>query len=142
MVRPKGDGLLEAGNLNTRPEPPLEVCVSHLVCGQVTVCGSLLSGQVATTHGLESHDDIRDLQVSFLFQVGQDPGPEEDFALPNPVQVGVEFEGFDLQEEGRHEAPGSAMLRGPGLSIFKEGPTQCGQSPWVDFWGGSGLGSP
>lgn len=59
----------------------------------------LLSGQVATTHRLEGHDHISNLQVSFLLQVGQDSRSEEDFALPNPVQVGVKFQGFDLRRE-------------------------------------------
>ena len=36
--------------------------------------------------------------------MGQDPSSEEDFALPNPVQVGVEFKGFDLRRE-EEESP-------------------------------------
>lgn len=82
----------------------------------MTVGGSLLSGQVAATHGLESHDDVGDLQVSLLFQVGQDPGSEEDLALPDPVQVGVEFQGFDLQKEGRKtRAPILSRALWPGV---------------------------
>lgn len=80
----------------------------------------LLSGQVATTHCLEGHDDICNLQVSFLLQVGQDPRTEEDFALPNPVQVGVEFKGFDLRRE-EEEVPFST---GGLVSGDKSHPTQ------------------
>lgn len=80
------------------------VVYSEEVLGQGKL--SLLSGQVSTAHGLESHDDISDLQVSLLFQVSQDPSAEEDFALSNPIQVRVEFQGFDLQrEEGREKFP-------------------------------------
>lgn len=72
--------------------------------GGVGVQGvSLLPGQVAATHGLEGDDDVRDLQVSLLLQVGQHPRAEEDLALPNPVQVGVELQGFDLG--GRRRVP-------------------------------------
>lgn len=121
-------------------------CVSLCVCGEVRAGGSLLPGQVATTHGLESHDDIGDLQVSLLLQVGQDPGPKEDFALPDSVQVGVEFQGLDLQKEG-HRFPFSAMPWGRGLSLFKVKPTAAPGSAtrarevcgWIS---GAGLGSP
>lgn len=74
-----------------RPKSLLKIVFPICVCGEVTVGGSLLSSQVAATHGLERHDDVGDLQVSLLFQVRQDPSSEEDFALSNPVQVGVEF---------------------------------------------------
>lgn len=65
-----------------------------------------LPGQVAPAAGLEADDDVSDLQVPFLFQVGQNASPEEDFALTNAVQVAVELQGFDLDrgeqvDEGR-----------------------------------------
>lgn len=102
-----------------RPKSLLKIVFPICVGGEVRVGGPLLPSQVATTHGLESHDDIGDLQVSLLFQVGQDPGPEEDFALSDPVQVGVEFQGFDLQKEGGQEFPFSAVPCGQGSSLFK-----------------------
>ena len=42
-------------------------------------------GQVAPAAGLEANDDIRDLQVPVLLQVGQHAGPEEDLALAHAV---------------------------------------------------------
>lgn len=50
--------------------------------------------------GLEGDDDVCDPEVSLLLQVSQDASPEEDLALANPVQVGIQFQGFDLLEEG------------------------------------------
>ena len=44
-----------------------------------------LPGQVAPAAGLEPYDDVGDLQVSLLLQVGQHTGAEEDFALANAV---------------------------------------------------------
>lgn len=93
-------GFLEARNQNMRPQSAPSSVGFWAVCREATALGALLPGQVAATHGLESHDDVRDLQVPFLLQVCQDPRPEEDFALANSVQVGVEFQGFDLQKEG------------------------------------------
>lgn len=111
---PKLHRLVEAGKQDTRPESLWECARLGCSPGGDTAWGSLLSGQVAATHGLESHDDVGDLQVSFLFQMGQDPRSEEDFALPDSVQVGVEFQGFDLEEE-----------RGTGVPIlgWDTGPT-------------------
>lgn len=57
---------------------------------------TVLSCQVASGLSLESDDDVCDLQVSLFFQMSQDAGSEEDLALPDPVQVGVKFQGFDL----------------------------------------------
>ena len=45
----------------------------------------LTSWQVAPAAGLEANDDIRDLQVPVLLQVGQHAGPEEDLALAHAV---------------------------------------------------------
>lgn len=55
-----------------------------------------LPGQVAPAAGLEPDDDIGDLQVPLLLQVGQHAGPEEDLALADAVEVAVELQGFDL----------------------------------------------
>ena len=90
-----------------------------------------LPGQVAPAAGLEADDDVGDLQVPLLLQVGQHAGPEEDLALPNAVQVAVELQGFDLEEESRlltmchphHHGPleqGQGQGRGlePGLALL------------------------
>lgn len=60
------------------------------------VCENSLSGQVAPAAGLEPDDDVGDLQVALLLQVGQYAGPEEDFALADAVQIAVELQGFNL----------------------------------------------
>lgn len=57
----------------------------------------ILAGQISSATGLEADDDVGDLHVSLLLQVGQDTGSEEDFALTNAVKVGVQLQGFDLQ---------------------------------------------
>lgn len=57
----------------------------------------LLAGQISSATGLEADDDVGDLHVSLLLQVGQDTGSEEDFALTNAVKVGVQLQSFDLQ---------------------------------------------
>lgn len=65
-----------------------------------------LSGDVATAPGLEADDDVGDLHITLLLQVGQDSGPEEHLALANPVQVRVQLQSFDLtqgEREGRRE---------------------------------------
>ena len=61
--------------------------------------GVLLAGHVTTAPGLEADDDLGDLHVALLLQVGQDSGPEEHLALPDPVQVGVQLQAFDLTGE-------------------------------------------
>ena len=58
--------------------------------------GNSLPGQVAPAAGLEPNDDVSDLQVPLLLQVGQHAGPEEDLALADAVEVAVELQGFDL----------------------------------------------
>ena len=55
-----------------------------------------LPGKVSTAHGLEGDDDVGDLEVPLLLQVGQDPGPEEDLTLADPEQIGVQLQGSDL----------------------------------------------
>lgn len=50
-----------------------------------------LPGQVAPAAGLEADDDVSDLQVSLLLQVGQYPSTEEHFALADAVQVTVQL---------------------------------------------------
>ena len=55
-----------------------------------------LAGQVSAAHGLEGDDDVGDLEVPLLLQMGQDPGPEEDLTLADPEQVGVQLQGSDL----------------------------------------------
>jgi hypothetical protein len=57
---------------------------------------SVLASHVATAPGLEVDDDVGDLDVPLLLQVGQHSGPEEHLALPDPVQVRVQLQGFDL----------------------------------------------
>ena len=94
-------------------------------------------GQVAPAAGLEASDDIRDLQVPLLLQVGQHASLEEDLALAHVVQVALEFQGFNPEEESRllttghpihHRAgeQGQGQGRGlePGLALLL-----CGQPP-------------
>ena len=45
----------------------------------------LTSWQVAPAAGLEANDDVHDLRVPLLLQVGQHAGLEEDLALANVV---------------------------------------------------------
>ena len=45
----------------------------------------LTSWQVAPAAGLEANDDVHDLRVLLLLQVGQHAGLEEDLALANVV---------------------------------------------------------
>lgn len=52
--------------------------------------------QISPSSSLEGHDNVRDLQVPFFFQLGQDPCPEEDLTLSHAVQVGVQLQGLDL----------------------------------------------
>lgn len=70
-----------------------------------------LSGQVAPAAGLEPDDDVSDLQVPLLLQVGQDAGPEEDLALADAVQVAVQLQGFDLDrgEQAMYCVPPRAL---------------------------------
>lgn len=53
--------------------------------------GALPASEVPPGSCLEGHDDVCDLQVPLLFQLGQDPCPEEDLALSHTVEVGVQF---------------------------------------------------
>jgi len=55
-----------------------------------------LAGQVSAADGLEVDDDVCDLEVALLLQVGQDSSPEEDLALADAEQVGVQLQGSDL----------------------------------------------
>jgi hypothetical protein len=108
----------------TRDWKALWIFVSDLFWGGgFRVQETLLSSQVATTHRLEGHNDISNLQVSFLLQVGQNSSAEEDFALPNSIQVGVEFQGFDLQRA--EEFPTGPCGQWGG--VFKNGPIPCGR---------------
>ena len=94
-------------------------------------------GQVAPAAGLEADDDICDLQVLLLLQVGQHASPEEDLALAHAVQVALKLQGFDPEEESwlltmghpiHHRAveQGQGQGRGlePGLALLL-----CGQPP-------------
>ena len=65
----------------------------------------LLPGQVASAAGLEPDDDVGDLQVPLLLQVGQHAGPEEDLTLADAVQVAVQLQGFDLDGSGAGRSP-------------------------------------
>ena len=65
---------------------------------------SVLASHVATAPGLEVDDDVGDLDVPLLLQVGQHSGPEEHLALPDPVEVGVQLQAFDLTREERSTA--------------------------------------
>ena len=104
-------------------------------------------GQVAPAAGLEADDDICDLQVLLLLQVGQHASPEEDLALAHAVQVALKLQGFDPEEESQlltmghpihHRAveQGQGQGRGlePGLALLL-----CGQPPpgagRVGLWG-------
>ena len=57
---------------------------------------SLPASQRAPGKGLEPHNDVSQLQVPLLLQMGQHSSPEEDLALTNSVQVVIQFQGFDL----------------------------------------------
>lgn len=63
-------------------------------------------GQAAPAAGLEANDDVRDLQVPLLLQVGQHARPEKDLALAHAVQVALELQGFDPEEESQLLTPG------------------------------------
>lgn len=52
-------------------------------------CLFLLAGHVASAPRLETDDDVCDLHVPLLLQVGEDPCSEEHFTLADPVQVGI-----------------------------------------------------
>ena len=45
---------------------------------------------------LEADDDVGELEISLLLQMGQDTRTEEDLALTQAVQGGVQIQGFDL----------------------------------------------
>lgn len=64
-----------------------------------------LPGQVAPAAGLEADDDVRDLQVPLLLQVGQHAGPEEDLTLADAVQIAVQLQGFDLEGSRAGHSP-------------------------------------
>ena len=51
----------------------------------------LTSWQVAPAAVLEANDDVRDLQVPLLLQVGQHAGLEENLALANVVYIATEL---------------------------------------------------
>ena len=63
---------------------------------QTIIKGLLPAGHITTAPGLEADDDVSDLHVSLLFQMGQHSSPEEHFTLTNTEQVGVQLQGFDL----------------------------------------------
>lgn len=64
----------------------------------------VLASHVATAPGLEVDDDVGDLHVPLLLQVGQDSSAEEHLALADPVQVGVQLQAFDLPQGERRWA--------------------------------------
>lgn len=59
------------------------------------------AGQISSAPGLEADDDVGDLHVPLLLQLGQDAGSEEHFALTDAVQVRVQLQGFDLRRGAR-----------------------------------------
>lgn len=69
------------------------------VPSKVWVSRDSLPSQVAAAAGLEADDDVRDLQVLLLLQVGQCGGLEEDLALADAVQVAAELQSFDPEDE-------------------------------------------
>ena len=59
-----------------------------------------LPGQVAPASGLEADDDIGDLQVPLLLQVGQHSSPKKTCtALAHVVQVALDLQDPDVEEE-------------------------------------------
>lgn len=54
------------------------------------------SGQQSPGKRLELDDDVGELEVSLLLQVGQHSSTEEDLALTNAEQVAVQLQGTDL----------------------------------------------
>lgn len=59
-------------------------------------CSTPPASQVSPGSRLEGHNDVCDLEVPLLLQLGQDPCPEEDLALSHTVEVGVQFQSLDL----------------------------------------------
>ena len=56
--------------------------------------------QVAPASGLEAHDDVGDLQVPLLRQVGQHSSPKKTCtALAHAVQVALDLQDPDVEEE-------------------------------------------
>ena len=82
-------------------------------------------GQVAPAAGLEADDDIHDLQVPLLLQVGQHAGLEENLALANVVYIAAELQSFDPEDEswlltmGPPWSPGARprLGEGPGAGV-------------------------
>lgn len=76
-----------------RPRP-------HLLSAQVSTPTKdkqhLLSAQVSTGHGLEVDDDLGELDVSFLFQLGQHASSEEHFGVSDTVRGGVKVQRLQL----------------------------------------------
>lgn len=70
----------------------------------------LLACQISSTDGLEVNDDVCDLQVPLLLQVGQDSRPEKDFTLADTEQVAVQLQGSNLSERKRHTVKGVEMI--------------------------------
>lgn len=60
---------------------------------------SLLACNIAPASGLETDDDISDLQVPLLLQVGQDSSTEKHFTLADPIEVRIQLQSFDLTVE-------------------------------------------
>lgn len=63
----------------------------------------ILAGHISSAPGLEADDDVSDLHVSLLLQVGQDAGSEEHFALTDAEQVWVQLQSFDLTQRRQKE---------------------------------------
>ena len=85
----------------------------------------LTSWQVAPAAVLEANDDVRDLQVPLLLQVGQHAGLEENLAQANVVYIAAELQSFDPEDEswlltmGPPWSPGARprLGEGPGAGV-------------------------
>ncbi len=61
----------------------------------------LLARQISPTDGLKVYDDISDLQVPLLLQVGEDSSPEKDLTLADTEQISIQLQGLNLPKTGR-----------------------------------------
>jgi len=55
------------------------------------------SSNATASISLKLDNDVGQLEVTFFFKVSQDSSAEKHFALTNAVQVGIEFQRFNLQ---------------------------------------------
>ena len=58
----------------------------------------LLAGQEASGLRLEGDDDDSQFEIPFLLQLGQNSSPKEHFTLTNAIEVGIQFQVFNLEE--------------------------------------------